>query len=419
MSLLRRLQRRPAQTLLVLLAVFFGSAAITLSLSAYLGSPQFKSGLSGRFELSAGWRSRDEWSGHPMFVEADLAPVQALAPDVEKLAIFGRTTNFEPLYIQVEGELYDFPDEATVSADYFDIMEMTPAQGSFFTEADRGQNVVVISEGAARTLFGTDDPIGKTVGVPASPQVLGQEPVGRIPFTVVGTFADADIDTVETAYGYVLFTRPPLLYPAWSQGVGPISDLQETFLAQAKTGQEAAARTQLLAAVRQFYKDELDPQETAEDRDFYLTEPGDGPGLPKDFIDPSVVLFGIFGIVALLTSTIGVFSAQLADVLERGHELGVRRALGASQVRVVLELAGEAASVALVGSALGVLAAALAVPVMNRALGQTDFWQGDLRWQPLAALTALGLVVGLSFVLSLFPTWQAVKTRPIDALKST
>ena len=86
MNVLRRLKRKPAQTLLVLLAVFFGSAAITLSLSAYLGSPQFRSGLSDRFELSAGWRTRDEWGGNPLFVENDLEAVQALAPAVERLA---------------------------------------------------------------------------------------------------------------------------------------------------------------------------------------------------------------------------------------------------------------------------------------------------------------------------------------------
>lgn len=60
-------------------------------------------------------------------------------------------------------------------------------------------------------------------------------------------------------------------------------------------------------------------------RDFYITEPGEGFSLPADFIDPSVVLFGVFGIVALLTSTIGVFSAQLTDVLERTRELGAGR----------------------------------------------------------------------------------------------
>lgn len=106
MNVLRRLRRRPARTLLVLLAVFFGSAAITLSLSAYLSSPQFRPGLSDRFELTAGWISREDASINPLFVESDLEPVKALAPEVEKLALFGRTSWFSPVYIQAEGELY-------------------------------------------------------------------------------------------------------------------------------------------------------------------------------------------------------------------------------------------------------------------------------------------------------------------------
>lgn len=419
MALVRRLQRKPAQTLLVLLAVFFGAAAITLALSAYLSSPQFRPELSDRFELTAGWRSQEEVAFNPLFVEGDLAPVRALTPDVDKLAIFGRTTNFGPFYLQVEDKLYEFPDSATVSADYFEIMGMTPVQGSFFTEADRGQNVLVISEGSARTLFGTDDPIGQEIGVPSSYDTLGATLSPRIPFTVIGTFADADTKARQTPFGYRAYTKPPLLYPSWSQGVGPITDVQETLLAQSKAGQEETARTQLLAAVRQVYADEINSDDLALNRDFYLTEPGEGFSLPADFIDPAVVLFGVFGIVALLTSTIGVFSAQLTDVLERSRELGVRRALGASRRRVVLTLAGEASSVALVGGLLGVLAAALVIPLMAAAVGESGFGGTDLRWRPLAGTVALTLVAGLSFVLNLVPAWQAVRAAPVEALQGT
>lgn len=397
MNLLRRLRRRPAQTLLVLLAVFFGSAAITLSLSAYLGSPQFRPGLSDRFELTSGWISRDDVGISPLFVETDLDEIRALAPAVERLAIFGRTSNFGPVYLRVNDDLYQFPDEASVSAAYFDIMEMTPAQGSFFSEADRGENVVVISEGAARTLFGAEDPVGRTIDIPSLYFTPGEGFPPSIPFTVVGTFADADTNVIKSPLGGVVFTKPPLLYSAWSYDyapgsdpVGPVSDLQETLLVQARAGQEDAARTQLLAAVRQVYADEISPDDQAVGRDFYITEPGDGLSLPAGFIDPAVVLFGVFGIVALLTSTIGVFSAQLTDVLERTRELGVRRALGASKKRVVLTLAGEASAVALVGGLLGVLAAAFAVPLMATAVGESGFgeptcagvrWPGLLPWR--------------------------------------
>lgn len=391
MFLLRRLRRKPAQTLLVLLSVVFGAAAITLSLSAYLGSPQFRAGLSDRFELTAGWRSREDVNLHPLFVENDLVPVKELAPDVEKLALFGRTVNFGPAYVQVDSDLYQFPDEATVSAEYFDIMGMTPARGSFFTEADRGQNVVVISEGSARTLFGSDDPVGKELGVPSSFDTLGKALSPRIPFTVIGTFADADIDTRRGPFGYTFYTKPPLLYPAWSQGVGPIYAVQETLLAQARAGQEDAARTQLLAAVRQVYAGEINPDDQALGRDFYLTEPGNGLSLPTDFIDPTVVLFGIFGVVALLTSMVGVFSATLTDILERNHELGLRRALGATRTRLTVSLAAEAAAVATVGGLSGVLLAALLIPLINAAVGDTVFSQAELRWRPLAALIALGV----------------------------
>ena len=91
---------------------------------------------------------------------------------------------------------------------------MIPVQGSFFTEADRGENVVVISEGSARVLFGLKDPVGQTIGVPSRYDTLGAELSPRIPFTVVGTFADTEIDTIQTPFGRKIYTKPPLLYPS-------------------------------------------------------------------------------------------------------------------------------------------------------------------------------------------------------------
>lgn len=180
---------------------------------------------------------------HPLFVETQLEEIGALAPDVERLAIFGRTSNFGPVYLQVGDDLFQFPDEATVSAEFFEIMGLTPAQGSFFTEADRGENIVVMSEGSARRLFGPGNPVGREIGVPSGFDTIGAQLSPRVPFTVAGTFADADIEARTTPFGYRAYTLPPLLYPSWSQGVGPITNVQETLLAQARGGQEEAART--------------------------------------------------------------------------------------------------------------------------------------------------------------------------------
>ena len=139
-----------------------------------------------------------------------------MGTSVERLAIFGRRSNFGPVYILVGGELYQFPDEATVSPEYFDIMGVTPAQGSFFTEPDRGQNVIVMSEGAARTLFGLENLVGQEIGASSSYDTLGDALSPRIFFTVIGTFADTDVEACKGLFGVTSFTRPPLLYSSWS-----------------------------------------------------------------------------------------------------------------------------------------------------------------------------------------------------------
>jgi ABC-type antimicrobial peptide transport system permease subunit len=419
MHYLRRWLRRPLRTVLALLQILLGTLAMTLALSAYLGSPRFNSKVADSFEITAGWRDRTGVYPNLLFLEEDITKLKPLMPDVKTLALFGRTSVFWPFYLQADGLLYEFADYAIVSSGYFEIANIHLTRGSFFTEVDRGSNVVVMSDGSAKTLFGDKNPIGQQLGVPSSFETLENGIASRVPFTVIGTFADKDIRPARILYGFTYYTIPPLLFPAWSAGVGPIADRQETYLVKAQLGKEKIAREQLLAAVRQFYKSIPDRQPNEEEgKDFYLTETGLGLSSGEDFLDLTTVLFGIFGVISLIVSTIGIFSTMLVEMLERTHDLGVCRAIGASQLRIVQDFSAEAALLACLGGLLGIGLAALIIPLMQDLVGDILFSQTNLYWRPLAALISMGVVVALSSLLSLIPVWQASKMKPIEALRS-
>ena len=414
---MRRFKRKSLRTALALLEVFLGTVAVTLALSAYLGSTALQS-VPDTFQVVSGWRDNKEVEVHPLFLESKIAEVKALAPDVEYIAVHGHTTYGAVQSVQVGDELYTFDGADSVTADFADLMDLTPTRGSFFTEAERGQDVVVISDEAAAILFGADDPIGQTLGVLPNyyPEDGAPPPPRR--FRVVGTFADAQTrQTTTGSFTYSYYTVSPLLYPLWLGNQGFVTDAQEYLLVKAKPGLEEVAREQVLSAVRQVYAQDIDPELARDGKDFYLTEPSVGFELPNDYVDPSIVLFGLFGVVSLVTGSIGLFSMLLVDALERLHELGIKRALGASRLRIVGELAGEAALLAFVGSLLGVLASALLIPAVRRVAGDVLFTQTDLYWRPGVALGTVLATVLLSALLSLLPAVQAVKMKPIEALK--
>ena len=409
--MVRRFLRKPLRTGIVTLEIVLGTLAMTLALSAYFGSLEFSARLADRFELNSGSKEGTTFLTMPRFAEDDLAAITALAPDAKELAVFGRTTYAEWPYFIVGGETYSVPDLAAVTPNYFGVAELTLVAGSFFTESDRGDNVLVMSEGSARTFFGSNDPVGQTIEV--SPSESGQGLA--IPYRVVGIFADTDIRRQEVN-GASFYSAPGILLPLWSTGIG-VYPVQDSLVVRAKAGREVSAREQVLAAARQVYRDNLDTEELAQGKDFFLTEVGQTLAPYGDAVDPVVVLFGVFGVVSLLTSSIGMFSSTLVRVLERTRELGIRRALGASRRRIIRDLVGETAMLSFVSGVLGVLLAFVLIPSIRSSVGDALFAQNSLQWHTGAALISLGINVGLSVLLSFAPAWQATKITPIEAFE--
>ena len=128
-------------------------------------------------------------------------------------------------------------------------------------------------------------------------------------------------------------------------------------------------------------------------------------------------MFGLFGIVALIVGSIGIFSIMVVDALERERDIGIKRALGATRGSVVRELTLEATLLSGLGGLVGVLLAALVIPLLARQVGSNLFWSIDLRWQPLAGLLVVGVTLLLGLVLGIFPALRAGRTNPVQALK--
>lgn len=407
MDVFRSFRQRPLRSSLLLLQVFLGALVMTLALSAALNS-RTPSAPPERFNLLAGYETENESGSYSVFDGKDLPRLRELAPDAAQLAIVSDL--YDPTVI-VGDTRYALRSGARVSAGYFDLEPPDMVRGTVFTasEIDGGENVALLSEGAAKAMFGDAEPVGQTLNLEAENFDPEAPPIPPTPYRVVGTF--------EPTARVGVTTEQPALYLPYADD--PDAQPASVLSVRAQPGQGEAARAQLLSAVRQLYAKDVEQQGGEEGRDFLIKAPGeDSFGL--EGVDQDLLVFGLFGVVAFVVSAIGIFSATLIEAEERAHEIGVRRALGASAARIGWSLVARALGVAVVGGLAGVVGAALLIPVFQGPAQRVAMFGGTrLTFEPLAALVALGAIVFVSGVLGLVPAFRVGRLKPVQVLRES
>ena len=121
----------------------------------------------------------------------------------------------------------------------------------------------------------------------------------------------------------------------------------------------------------------------------------------------------VVGLVALL----GVISALFISVLQRRRELGLLRAVGATQGQVLRSVMAEAALMGMVGAVIGFVAGLL---LEWYILGVVVFDEAGMIFPMMAPWISAGVVVGASVVLTtlvgLWPAWSATRLRITEAI---
>jgi predicted permease len=142
----------------------------------------------------------------------------------------------------------------------------------------------------------------------------------------------------------------------------------------------------------------------------------------RDFVlgDVEVALWSLLGAVGffLLLATANLANLLIARSLARGHELALRRSLGASGRRVSRQILTEHALVALIGAAAGVLITAALTQAIARGAGSilpraTDVHMSS--WTVLAVFGGSGLITALA---SVWPVLRGIATSGVDGLLS-
>jgi putative ABC transport system permease protein len=116
-------------------------------------------------------------------------------------------------------------------------------------------------------------------------------------------------------------------------------------------------------------------------------------------------------VATLLVGGIGVMNVMLTAVLERTQEIGLRRAVGATQRSIASQFLFEAVAIASFGGAVGLLLGLAAA----WSIGVFAGWPVVV--SPTAAVAALGLSVGTGVLSGVYPARRAAALAPIEAVR--
>jgi len=270
-----------------------------------------------------------------------------------------------------------------ISPDYFKAMQIPIMEGRDFDDRDREktQRVVIVNQRMAQVLWPNESAVGKRIFIGAD---------SHDPLEVVGV--------VKTGKYRTLAEDPRMFfyYPLSQRRPGIMTMVMRT------NGDPRNFVGALRHEVQQL--DRAVPMSAVKTMEQHMTWPLWGPSL-------AATLALAFGVIALLLSSIGLYSVMAYVVSQRTKEVGIRMALGASRHDVLKMITSQGMRLAIVGAGLGLVLALLLAKVMSSLLiGVSGY---DITTFVIVAVV-LSVV---AFVASYLPARRATKVNPLIALR--
>ena len=126
----------------------------------------------------------------------------------------------------------------------------------------------------------------------------------------------------------------------------------------------------------------------------------------------AATVLGVFGLVALMLSAIGIYGITSYAVAQRTHEIGIRMALGAQLSDVLKLVLNHGLKLTIIGAAIGLIGAYVA----TRAI--TSVLYGVSATDPLTFVSVSVLLIGVALVACYVPARRATKVDPLIALRN-
>jgi putative ABC transport system permease protein len=316
------------------------------------------------------------------------------------------------------------------TSDYLEVNHLKLSRGRFLTDTDDEAllNVVVIASEVASTLFPTESPLGKSIQI------------GNIYFNVIGVTSErtasaavggslsgqdfnkdfyVPISTVRARVGDMVFTQKSGSFEAEHVELNQIT--------------MSVANVSDVVSTAELIRETLDKYHTQ--KDFDVVVPLELLRQADQMRQIFNVVLGSIAAISLVVGGIGIMNIMLATVTERTREIGVRRALGATQSDIIEQFLTETIVLSGLGGLMGVglgLLTPLAFEglrelvlgvVLEGGASNNDAMKIFREMRPQVAFwsmpLAFGISVGIGVVFGIYPARNAARMDPIEALRHT
>ena len=317
-----------------------------------------------------------------------------------------------------------------VDTTYFRLTNLALRRGAWFTplQVERGLPVAIVGHGVRTRFFTTEDPIGKplkvgdtwltVIGVLDERRVSGQA-VQRL------GIRDANMDVYVPVHTLLLrfrnraqVTQRDIELAARAPGAVERDTTTET----EEQRRERTNRNQLDRVIVRVTESQLVPgvadvvQRMLARRhnavvDFEITVPE--LLLKQERRTKTIfnVVLGAIASISLVVGGIGIMNIMLASVLERIREIGVRRAVGATQRDILLQFLSEAALISVAGGVAGIVVGAGLSAGIEQVAGIATI----VSW--LSVIVAFGVSISVGIAFGIVPAYRAARADPVVCLR--
>ena len=277
------------------------------------------------------------------------------------------------------------------------IMDMYPDQGVFFgDDAIKSQDsVVVIGAELKQKLFGSSDALGEKIKIKdRNFKVIGV--LSRKGQTSVFNTDEMAVVPYTTAQHYLTG-----------------ANFYHEIIIQAESDAAVPRVTEDIKITLRSLHNITDPKKD----DFHITTQADIASRVSIITGTLTLLLVSVATISLIVGGIGIMNIMLVSVTERTREIGLRKAIGATEKNILTQFLFEAVALTLVGGIVGIIAGAFFSFLVALVLSKTISPDWSFAFPVSAALIGFAVsgFVGVAF--GLYPAKKAASKNPIDALR--